>query len=169
MDKYQPCMRLYQLMCQELENHKMDKPVSDVIYRLYLEMIPGEVDYLKIKALPNEDFFQAAFLCLLKRMPTEEDYLCWKSEISTKDTEAFQKRLLEALLGSEEAQIKNAGIKNCGLLFENKKIENEKTNPSGRRKQVYDFLRRIYKLLPMQIRAPLKRYFKEVFLKILKV
>lgn len=104
--------KLYDIVEEELSNVERQLPCSKTVYMMMTEQEPGVCNELAMQKLENEEFFQMAFISLLRRLPDEDSKRIWQYNIEKKDLVSFRTVLLDTLASSGEAISKGTRVIN---------------------------------------------------------
>lgn len=115
----------------------------------------NELDFLKLLKLNNQEFFEAAYLGMLGRLPDDGAYKSWDHHIKNMASQAFQERLTKSILSSNEFKLKGIVIKNC--IYALNSVDNNIHGSVNSKIAIYSILHKVYKKLPLKIRLIIRR------------
>lgn len=146
-----------------LHKNHMELPVPLEVLVLCGQMDPYEIDYERIKHFDNREFFQALFICLLKRFPEKENYDAWSAHMERLGKEEFQRKAVFSIARSMECKEKKTYIVNYPQLIEEGIPQRRESYSYGI--YLYQRYHSVYMRLPAGVRRIVKKLLKEIILK----
>ncbi len=104
--------KLYDIVETNMRENGLDMSFGKNAYLKTIELKPKDVDILNFIELCNEEFIQAAYIGLLRRIPDKKAVEQWRmrsNELSERD---FQKAVINSLMKSEEFLFKGVIVHN---------------------------------------------------------
>lgn len=103
---------LYDLVESNMQNSGLDMFFTKGAYMMTIELEPKEVDILKMIELNNEEFVQAAYVGLLRRVPDEKAVQQWGLKSNNCSKRKFQRMVINSLMKSDEFLYKGIIVRN---------------------------------------------------------
>ena len=102
--------KLYDLVNARLVASGSRMPCEREAFLVAAKSPPGLLDIRLLSEADNRTFFEAAFLCLLGRLPDSGACEHWKGLIEGLPREKFRKALLDAVLSTSAAKARKARV-----------------------------------------------------------
>ena len=102
--------KLYDLVNGRLASSGRRMPCGKRAFLVAAESSPSFLDVGKLQDADNLTFFDAAFLCLLGRLPDQGARDFWQGKIDSLPEPEFRRLLLDAILGTSAAKERGARV-----------------------------------------------------------
>ena len=104
--------KLYDIVETNMQENGLDMLFGKSVYLKTIELKPKDVDILNFIELCNEEFVQAAYIGLLRRIPDKKSIEQWRNRFNDYSKRDFQKKVINSLMSSEEFIFKGVIVKN---------------------------------------------------------
>lgn len=104
--------KLYDIIETNMQENGLTMSVGKGAYLKTMEIKPEDVNILNFIELDNEEFVQAAYIGLLRRVPDKKAIEDWKIRSNDYSKRDFQKTVINSLMKSDEFSFKGTIVRN---------------------------------------------------------
>ena len=104
--------KLYDIVETNMQENGLDMSFGKNAYLKTIELKPKDVNILNFIELCNEEFVQAAYISLLRRIPDKKAVEQWRMRDNDYSKSDFQKAVINSLMRSEEFLFKGVIVHN---------------------------------------------------------
>lgn len=104
--------KLYDIIETNMQENGLTMSVGKDAYLKTMEIKPEDVNILDFIELDNEEFVQAAYISLLRRVPDKKALADWKIRSNDYSKRDFQKTVINSLMKSDEFSFKETIVRN---------------------------------------------------------
>lgn len=158
---------IYNIVELQLKENSRSMPCAKNTFLYAVNAEPGICDGKALCAFEKEEFLQAVYVSLLKRLPDQEAEQAWEYFIKTKSNEEFREVLLDALIFSPESitkgtcmkdnRIVSARLRQQRCLLQILSGEVEQVAELSTKQKIKESLYKVYLRLPIGLKKVIRK------------